>query len=108
MPPNEYRIIIPKHIPLKTPRKMIYPKVGDLVMECGNCGHREFGVYVTPGDGGKAQNGDGRKVPKGTAQVKEIVCTTCGRFYKLDPRAMLGGGDVKTLKRGSESGTITD
>lgn len=94
MPPNDYRIIIPKNIPLKTPRSMLYPKVGDLVMECGNCGHREFGVYVTPG--------------QGSAQVKEIVCTTCGRFYKLDPRAMLAGGDIKTLKRGSESGTITD
>ena len=76
--PNDDRIIIPRNIPLKTPRKMIYPKVGDLVMDCGNCGGREFGVYVHPVDG--------------TAQVKEVVCTTCGRCYKLDPSARLGGG----------------
>ena len=89
---DDARIIIPKHIKLQTPKKMVYPKIGDLVMECHNCGCREFGVYVHPVDG--------------TAQVKEVVCHTCGRFYKLDPKARLGGGNI-TSKRNHDA-AITD
>jgi hypothetical protein len=77
-------IIIPRHIPLKVPKEQIAPAIGDFLMDCGNCGNREFSIHVRPRDS--------KSSFRGTAHITEVICGDCGRVYKLDPSGNLGGG----------------
>ena len=77
-------IIIPRNIPLKVPKEQIAPAIGDFLMDCGNCGNREFAIHVRPRDP--------KSEFRGTAHPTEIICPDCGRVYKLDPHGNLGGG----------------
>ena len=77
-------IIIHRNIPLKVPKYQIAPAIGDFLMDCGNCGNREFGIHVKP----REQKSEFR----GTARITEVICLDCGRVYKLDPHGNLGGG----------------
>lgn len=58
----------------------VRPNPGDLVMDCGECGAREFRAFVRP-----RAHGAGR--------IVELVCANpaCQRIYKLDDAAQLGG-----------------
>lgn len=90
---KDARIIIPRQVALKVPKKMIYPALGELVMDCGKCQEdnfrcREFGIHVRPE----------RKL--GTAVVTELICKNCGAVFKLDPNARLGGGDQHIRRSG--------
>jgi len=79
--PGAPDIIIPRHVPIATPRKQIKCATGNARMNCGNCGCYEFGVHVRP--------------DQGTARVAELICLRCGRAYKTDPQGRLGGGNFK-------------
>jgi ribosomal protein S27E len=83
-------IIIPRHIPLKVPKEQIAPAIGDFLMDCGNCGNREFSIHVRPRDS--------KSSFRGTAHITEVICGDCGRVYKLDPT----GGDRRLLAKQGE------
>jgi hypothetical protein len=75
-------IIIPHNIPVKVPKYQIAPAIGEFKMDCGRCGGREFGIHVKPTSGEF----------RGTAQIREVICTSCGNVFKTDPHGNLGGG----------------
>ena len=76
-------IIIPRHIPLQVPKEQIAPAIGEFLMDCGNCGGREFSNHVKPREQGEFP---------GTARITETICIGCGRVFKIDPHGNLGGG----------------
>ena len=71
-------IIISKGLKIQTPARQIGCNPGDSWMNCGNCGKFDFRVAVKPRNG--------------TAKVSELICVNCGKNFKLDPQARLGGG----------------
>lgn len=71
-------ILIPRNIPLRTPRKQISPSLGQMVVSCGQCNSREFGVHVRP--------------ERDYAHVTTLVCLRCGELLRVDDHGRLGGG----------------
>lgn len=71
-------IFLPKKHQLRIPKKQVLPGFGDLLVDCGHCGCREFRIHVRP--------------VRDRVLVQEIVCDNCLHVWKVDDKGFVDTG----------------